>query len=274
MIVMYRALIVACVLVVATDAFIVPLTSRSAMFAPSLKPSGERVLLPLRMDADAAAAKAKAAKAKAAKAKAAKATAATSDETPEKEETPEEKAAREAKEKAEAEAKAKAEAEEEVAKKKAEEEAARAAKIKAAAIQEATKAVNMAGQEFGYGKERFVVRWVEEAIVEGDGNSAVLTEEIPDLCGNIGIAKALLECGDAKCVAMTKALDQLQAALTGEVATPASDLVPAEITIKNRPGLVDKSFAREKAQAAEEYARKRSMVAQGRIPRGQGGRLW
>ena len=273
---LYRSLL-ACVVLVATHAFtLVPLAPRTAMLA-TVKPSRERARLPLRMDAaDEKAAKAAAAKAKAAKAKAAKAKAAAAEEkegTPEKE-APEEKEAREAKEKAEAEAKAKAEAEAEVAKKKAEEEAARAAKIKATAIQEATTAVNVAGKEFGYGKDLFVERWTEEAIAVGDGNWAALTEEVSDLCDNIGIVKALLEREDAKALGMIKALDQLQVALTGELATPASDLVPAVITIKNRVGLVEKSFAREKSLAREEEARKRSMVAQGRIPRGQGGRLW
>ena len=88
------------------------------------------------------------------------------------------------------------------------------------------------------------------------------------------VDKALFERGDAKCVAIIKAIDQLQVAITGELTSPASDLVPAFITIKNRIGLVGKSYAREKALAKEAEEKKREFVAQGRIPRGEGGRLW
>merc|ERR1712123_205065 len=75
-----------------------------------------------------------------------------------------------------------------------------------------------------------------------------LTEEVPDLCDNIGVVKALLEREDAKCVAMIKALDQLQVALTGERVIPASDLVPERVRVKDRKGLVEKSYAREKSR--------------------------
>ena len=279
----YRSLL-ACGMLVATDAFtLVPFAPRTAMMASC---PAQRALMPLRMDADAdaKAAKVAAAKAKAAEAKAAKADAADAaeDAAEEKEETPAEKDAREAKEKAEAEAKAKAEAEAAAAKKKAEEEAAKAAAIKAAAVADAQAAVNMAGKEFGYAKYSFVVRWTEEAIAVGDGNWAALTEEVEDLCNHIALPKAFLDRGDAKCVAMIKALDQLQVALTGELATPAADLVPKDIRMKNRVGLVGKAFARDKALAEEEEANKerypgrgsKNMVAQGRVPYGQGGRLW
>ena len=288
-----RSLLV-CVVLVGTDAFMLaPFAPRTAIVAPGLIPNGARVLLPLRMDAaaddKAAAVEAKKAAMAAKKAAAPKAAAAdkAADAADEKEETPEEtpeaKAAREAAEKAakvaEAEAKAKAAAEAEVAAKKAEAEAARAeaeaaraAERKAAAVQKAQTAVNAAGKEFGYIKEQYVVRWTEEAITEGDGNWAAMTEEVPDLCDNIGVAKRLLENEDAKSVAMIKALDQLQKALTGELAIPASDLVPENITIKNRKGLVARSFAREKAAAKE------ARIAARPNPIGatswDGGRLW
>ena len=274
--------LLACAVLVVTNAFtLLPLAPRDAMTAaPGLK-NHARAVLPLRMAADDE----KAAKVAAAKAKAVKAKAAEKEAPEEKEETADEKAAREAAEQAAAEAAAKAEAEPEAAKKKeeeiaaraakrAEEEAARAAKIKADKTEKAKTAVNKAGKEFGIGKELFIARWTEEAIVVGDGDWAAMTEEVPDLCDNIGVDKALFERGDAKCVAMIKALDQLQVAITGELATPASDLVPAFITLKNRPGLVGKSYAREKALAKEAEEKKREFVAQGRIPRGEGGRLW
>merc|ERR1712194_615126 len=86
----------------------------------------------------------------------------------------------------------------------------RAAEKKAAAVEKAKTAVNMAGKEFGYIKEQFVVRWTEEAIEVGDDNWAALTEEVPDLCDHIGVVKSLLQREDAKCVAMIKALDLLR----------------------------------------------------------------
>ena len=270
--------LLACAVLVVTNAFtLLPLAPRDAMTAaPGLK-NHARAVLPLRMAADDD----KAAKVAAAKAKAVKAKAAEKEAPEEKEETADEKAAREAAEQAAAKAEAEAEAakkkeEEKAARaaKRAEEEAERAAKKKADLTEKAKTAVNKAGKEFGIGKELFIARWTEEAIVVGDGDWAAMTEEVPDLCDNIGVDKALFERGDAKCVAMIKALDQLQVAITGELTTPASDLVPAFITIKNRIGLVGKSYAREKALAKEAEEKKREFVAQGRIPRGEGGRLW
>ena len=268
----YRSLVALAFIVQFAAAFsLAPFAARTVPIAPGLAHGMPmRAMLPM-MDAAAAddkAAKAAATKAKAAKAKAAKAEAAKEDAPEAKEETAEEKEAREAAEKAEAEAKAKAEAEAEAAKKKAEEEAAIAAERKAAAIQEARAALNMAGKDFGYNKEAFVVRWTEEAIVEGDGNWAALTDEVPDLCDNIGVAKAMLERGDAKCVAIIKALDQLQVALTGQLAAPAADLVPTVITIKNRKGLVAKSYAREKSLSRDELLKFKAGFAR------EGGRLW
>ena len=130
----------------------------------------------------------------------------------------------------------------------------------------------MAGKEFGYIKEQFVVRWTEEAIEVGDDNWAALTEEVPDLCDHIGVVKSLLQREDAKCVAMIKALDQLQKALTGKLEIPASDLVPASITIKGRQGLVSKSYAREKALARE--ARLSARPNPIGATSWEGGRLW
>ena len=282
---MVRSLL-ACVVIVATDAFmLVPFASRTPIIiAPGLVPTGERVLLPLRMDAANADDKAAAVKAvKAAKAAKAEAAADAADAADEKEETAQEKVAREAAEKAEADAKAEAEAKAKVEAEKAEAkakveaekavaEAARAAERKAAAVQKAQAAVNMVGKEFGYIKEQFVLRWTEEAIVVGDDNWAALTEEVPDLCDHIGMAKALLQREDAKCVAMVKALDQLQKELTGKLEFPTSDLVPASITIKGRQGLVAKSYAREKSLAREARlsARPNPMGATS----WEGGRLW
>lgn len=264
----YRSLLLLpCVALVANAFTLVPFAPRTPMVGQrGLMLSGERVLLPLRMDAaDADDNKAAAAE--------------VADAAVEKEETPEEKLAREATEKAEAEAKVKTEAEAEAAKKKAEAEAARAeveaaraAERKILAIQKAKTAVNTAGKEFGYIKEQFVVRWTEEAIVVGDGDWAALTEEVPDLCDNIGVVKALLEREDAKCVAMIKALDQLQVALTGERVIPASDLVPERVRVKDRKGLVAKSYAREKSLAKEAKLSARP------LPLGatswDGGRFW
>ena len=270
-----RALL-ACVVLMATDAFtLVPLASRSPIIARSMP--FPPVLMAADADDKAAAVKAaKAAKAKTAKAKAAKAPEAA-DAVDEPEETPEEKAAREAAEKAKAEAEAKAKAEAEAKAKaeaeRAELEAARAAERKAEAVKKAGAAVKMAGKQFGYPQQQYILRWTEGAIEVGDDNWAALTEEVPDLCDHIGLAKALLERKDAKCVAMVKALDQLQKALTGKLEIPAADLVPVSITIKNRPqGLVAQSYARERQAAREARASNRPN------PLGatswEGGRLW
>ena len=116
------------------------------------------------------------------------------------------------------------------------------------------------------------MRWTEEAIEVGDDNWAALTEEVPDLCDHIGMVKSLLQREDAKCVAMIKALDQLQKALTGKLEIPASDLVPASITIKGRQGLVSKSYAREKALARE--ARLSARPNPIGATSWEGGRLW
>ena len=247
----------------ATDAFtLVPLASRSPIIARSMP--FPPVLMAADADDKAAAVKA----AKAAKAKTAKAPEAA-DAVDEPEETPEEKAAREAAEKAKAEAEAKAKAEAE----RAELEAARAAERKAAEVKKAGAAVKTAGKQFGYPQQEYILRWTEGAIEVGDDNWAALTEEVPDLCDHIGLAKALLERKDAKCVAMVKALDQLQRALTGKLEIPAADLVPVSITIKNRPqGLVAQSYARERQAAREARASNRPN------PLGatswEGGRLW
>ena len=271
-----RALL-ACVVLMATDAFtLVPLASRSPIIARSMP------FPPVRMAADAddkAAAVKAAKKAKVEAATAAKAAKAAeaADAVDEKEETPEEKAAREAAEKAKAEAEAKAKAEAEAKAKaeaeRAELEAARAAERKAEAVKKAGAAVKTAGKQFGYPQQQYILRWTEGAIEVGDDNWAALTEEVPDLCDHIGLAKALLERKDAKCVAMVKALDQLQRALTGKLEIPAADLVPVSITIKNRPqGLVAQSYARERSAAREARASNRPN------PLGatswEGGRLW
>ena len=86
------------------------------------------------------------------------------------------------------------------------------------------------------------------------------------------MAKALLQREDAKCVAMVKALDQLQKELTGQLEFPTSDLVPASITIKGRQGLVAKSYAREKSLARE--ARLSARPNPIGATSWEGGRLW
>ena len=218
-------------------------------------------------EAKAAAAKAKAViEAKEAKEKAA--AEATAAEEAADAETDEEKEAREAAEKAAAEQKAKEEAlakaaeeakkaAEDAAKKRAEEEAIRAAEAKARAIFKAREAVESAGESFGIAKGQFVKRWCEEAVAQGDGNPKVLTVSIRDLFDEVGIVTKFFEnCAKPlegrspaakksqemaksydRSMAMLKALEKLQSALLdGEVATPASQLVPSVITIKNRKG--------------------------------------
>ena len=247
---MSRSLVLACLLLAPADAFMIQVGTHGASQNVIQSSSHLSVDVPrvniasVRMDAaaDAKAAKVEAAKEKAAKAKAAKAEVA--DEPVAKEETPEEIAAREEAEKKAAEEAAKKKAEEEAAAKKAEEEAkraeeeaARVAAVKAAAIDKAKMAVERAGADFGIAKGRYVKRWTVEAVKEGDSNLAALTELNKDLFDNVGVVVSLVEGGDARCVAMVGALDELQKALTGELITPASQILPTVITVKSKGGL-------------------------------------
>lgn len=82
--------------------------------------------------------------------------------------------------------------------------------------------VRAAAGKFGPTQKAFAVDWTNEAISAGATSSSLMEQTLKlfDQCEVTEDGKA-----DPKCVALFEALDNLQVALTGEVATPSAEAV-------------------------------------------------